>query len=576
MAYNIRTSSKQTSIDCMYDILPDGSPVNLETSREADAFLTNVSSSNILKKISAVRNQNECVLNQVKQKSNMDYQQGRESLPTFSKQMEYLNTVACRAASRDCANAIPSSEAELWLDHFILILERKNNDLSWKTNGILEDQDAMMFDITNSFCKKINFVKAALRKRLFHSLTSFIDLLPEHKLPNYALAQSIASSLYNTHQTLSLYSDWDNEKIWRKFEESGFLEHYLRFTAMSSLVSRKGNADFCSPFLLDTLIRCSYLLKTRFKAGSPCGDAVRAIVEQQEGPSDGGCINLSKNERVLEYMRTMIKISDAAQTVVKGGVRQKVGRLCRKCNKSEHDGLGGFTPFMVCSLCHQTCYCSKRCQRQDWKNHRSECKKLVKTGRQRQHSDDATSIKSVMQIIRKNFIVIIAGFLRTCKETGLGLSDLLLEIDLMPGIDGTAPPALRDSPAFKIGPTANYHEGKRPDEPDWFHKGTSHYKKNIHNITKAIKFHHDKLSSGQILCMSRLPSGVVSVDRVLLNADKGVVLFAKETVEAFRSAIEEGDFVPLSKTFGEKGCAYIKKQLFSLKKQEGHDSATLH
>ena len=318
--------SKQTSIDRMYYILPDGSPVNVETSRGADAFVTNVSLSNFLNKISDVRNQNEWVLNQVEQKNNVRYQQGQGSSPAFSKQMEYLekkeiaktnyillHKVACHA-SRDCLNAIPSSEAELWIDHFILILERKNNDLSWKTNGIIEDQDAMMFDITNSFCKSFNFVKAALKKHLFHSLTSFINLLSEHKLPSYALAQSIAASLvYNTHQTLSLYSDWDNEKIWRKFEESGFLEHYLRFTAISSPAPRKENPDFCSPFLLDTLIPCSYLLKTRFKAGSPCGDAVRAIVEQQKRPSDGGCIILSKNKRVLEYMRTMIKISDAAQ-----------------------------------------------------------------------------------------------------------------------------------------------------------------------------------------------------------------------------------------------------------------------
>lgn len=39
-----------------------------------------------------------------------------------------------------------------------------------------------------------------------------------------------------------------------------------------------------------------------------------------------------------------------------------------------------------------------------------------------------------------------------CKETGLRVrkSELMLEVDFMPGKNGSLPPAMRDSPEYKI------------------------------------------------------------------------------------------------------------------------------
>ena len=45
-------------------------------------------------------------------------------------------------------------------------------------------------------------------------------------------------------------------------------------------------------------------------------------------------------------------------------------RACAACDKS-----GGDIKFKMCSACQKVWYCSKDCQRSDWKRHKVECKK---------------------------------------------------------------------------------------------------------------------------------------------------------------------------------------------------------
>lgn len=55
--------------------------------------------------------------------------------------------------------------------------------------------------------------------------------------------------------------------------------------------------------------------------------------------------------------------------------------------------------------------------------------------------------------------------------------ELVLELDFF-ATEGSAP-ALREPPEFKVGITKRYFEGDRPEEPDWFYKGTEVYEKNV-------------------------------------------------------------------------------------------------
>jgi hypothetical protein len=50
---------------------------------------------------------------------------------------------------------------------------------------------------------------------------------------------------------------------------------------------------------------------------------------------------------------------------------------CASCNELEPID----EKFLRCSNCLAVLYCSKGCQKEDWKNHKKECKKRVKHAR---------------------------------------------------------------------------------------------------------------------------------------------------------------------------------------------------
>lgn len=47
---------------------------------------------------------------------------------------------------------------------------------------------------------------------------------------------------------------------------------------------------------------------------------------------------------------------------------------CNNCKTNEKID----EPFNVCARCQKTKYCSKKCQKEDWKRHKVICKKCTK------------------------------------------------------------------------------------------------------------------------------------------------------------------------------------------------------
>ena len=63
------------------------------------------------------------------------------------------------------------------------------------------------------------------------------------------------------------------------------------------------------------------------------------------------------------------------------------GKRCNYCNKI--DGK-----LKTCTRCKQAFYCSKKCQKKDWKNHKKVCKKIVEpTSSPNDDADDITSFR---------------------------------------------------------------------------------------------------------------------------------------------------------------------------------------
>ena len=80
----------------------------------------------------------------------------------------------------------------------------------------------------------------------------------------------------------------------------------------------------------------------------------------------------------------------------------RVGLLSCKsklCYKSED----GFTPFQICSACRGPAYCSVACQREEWKTHKSECKKYKEESEMYDKSNASMKdmLKNIMQLLPK-------------------------------------------------------------------------------------------------------------------------------------------------------------------------------
>jgi hypothetical protein len=65
--------------------------------------------------------------------------------------------------------------------------------------------------------------------------------------------------------------------------------------------------------------------------------------------------------------------------------RPKKRTYCQNCGKSKQKD--GVAQLMSCGKCKLTVYCSKECQRTNWKEHRLLCKDIVKVNEQFQNMD---------------------------------------------------------------------------------------------------------------------------------------------------------------------------------------------
>jgi hypothetical protein len=68
-------------------------------------------------------------------------------------------------------------------------------------------------------------------------------------------------------------------------------------------------------------------------------------------------------------------ISAAHQLAQEHDTRLRNPTACMTCGKQEREGD---PVHQLCSRCKSAVYCSRECQKEDWKNHKGRCKKLVK------------------------------------------------------------------------------------------------------------------------------------------------------------------------------------------------------
>lgn len=145
-------------------------------------------------------------------------------------------------------------------------------------------------------------------------------------------------------------------------------------------------------------------------------------------------------------------------------------------------------------------------------------------------------------------------FDRIMREKKIGKLELLLELDLYADEQGSAP-ALRTPPEFKVGITRRYLEGTRPEEPDWFGKGT-----NVDRVRACVQDQYQRMTSDHLFVIARYPNGSTGLYWLRpVSPTTGIALFSDEAMDAFSRALRDDDS-RLGQVYGESQLSHIQER----------------
>ena len=181
-----------------------------------------------------------------------------------------------------------------------------------------------------------------------------------------------------------------------------------------------------------------------------------------------------------------------------------IGKMCRYCGNSEHSQAFQ-NSLLLCGKCKQAYYCSKDCQKADWKQHKKVCVPAKKSETKRVEQIQ----NMLMTFSNQQYVHIMVKMVHACKQYKLDKQDMLVEVNFTTDQRGKIP-ALQDPPEFHIAPVKDYIEGSRPAEPDWFYKNqgdTAVYESNIQGYIQAIQSQLDRMLPSHFLCLVRHASG---------------------------------------------------------------------
>ncbi len=433
------------------------------------------------------------------------------------------------------ATQIPKSEVECWFDYMNDMLPKfQKHSKLWKQVGKLEDVNDYSITTNVGFFKHLKGLEAAFDKDFFSTLARFIASREAPKLPCPSIAENVTyivnyafvSHLHNQQEQQG------NGKFWKKMEASGLLLQYIRCSTIPQPHFEDPGIYHCYD---DLLKNCLPLIRKKFKKGQPCGDVLHAIISGED-------CKVKKNPKVMTYIRNLATLAIAAQDIP---CSIRTLRTCRNCNKGSCS-KDFQKSLMQCGRCKQAYYCSKECQKKDWKKHKLICQEVDKAVQKESHAK-----RNCMEsFLEDNYIHIMDKLLSAMKEYALPKEELLVEVDFAVDENGIAP-ALKSPAEFVIKDTRGYFEGDCPNEPDWFFKNhpefrdhQDRYKSNVKSAMDALKDHYSRMTPNHLLCFTRNSElgGWRIYKLVFQSKQKGKELFSPEALEAFRKAVYENDF----------------------------------
>ena len=139
----------------------------------------------------------------------------------------------------------------------------------------------------------------------------------------------------------------------------------------------------------------------------------------------------------------------------------------------------------------------------------------------------------VFNWVELHYFLIMHELDRLTHLYGVPKRELVLELDFY-AKHGTVPALCTPDPFFKVGVSKDYFEGDRPEEPDWFFKGTSEYQSHIRIFVTGMLDQYERTTPNQILVILRDPMGNAGIYRVQDGVHgTNTSLFSDAALEAF-------------------------------------------
>ena len=171
--------------------------------------------------------------------------------------------------------------------------------------------------------------------------------------------------------------------------------------------------------------------------------------------------------------------------------------------------------MLACARCKSAWYCSKACQRADWKaGHKAMCF-APKAGLDHKSADNL-----IFNAVERNYYHVrrlVQDALEAPNVAALG--DIVVQLDLTP----------QPFPDIRVTPLAAYLDrSKTPD--DWFFPGTPVFEENQTMFLETLKSVHAKLIPDQLL-LAVAHSGGFSVQRLTFTHPDMGNLFSRDALD---------------------------------------------
>ena len=463
--------------------LPDGRVVDLSTNEGAIEYLEQTREFRLfsasLKKATSIR-----------QKRRLS---GKDKDFLWTTYM-VIYTVAQHSPREQFHSLLPKAEIEDWIQHVIEQLQRKTNYSRWICTGVLEDLDHLMVSQCIVMFQHCTPVALAFEAGFFQALNDFLGF---RKALCPQLAKTIVLIVFYTGSTASLDLKWRSEKIFTKLESSGMLAQFIRY----STVLPHSPPDSTVLEVYDHLGRCPVLLKHKFKKGQECGDLVNQILERPDGHNSSCPIIIGQLKTIASFVKLLVRTPNLNEH-----------RRCHNCSEvDEAVPLDQTMSLLKCGKCKSAYYCSKECQRADWKFHKKQCHAPDENEASKTKQHELYK-RAILNFINEHQVGIAVESVKKCDELGLQWCALVLELDFFSN-EQTLAPAFQSPPIFRISAACEYVEDPtRARGISWFSKIEKKKRSRFEEIINDhMEIIHDSIEQG-LLCVAYFPGEVLKIE----------------------------------------------------------------